>query len=157
MQDLDLAQLFAVNEGLSPAEALKAKYLMKQYMEIIEHCKQGSIKLTKIFMDSRSNKCFPVFSNDNLESILNRFARMYPLESACMVDQFKTDFEDNESGWTKGGSMKMSMRMPNLIKCCGMAISQDFWTSNNGANLRKFKELCPKLVTKERKAKWSGI
>lgn len=136
--------------GVSPAEMMMAKRITAQMLEIAKHCMDGRVKLTKLMIDDKVGLCIPIFSTDNIESLVNRYLKFYPREATIMVKDFQDSIRDNESGWTKAKLMKRDFSMPARLKAWGQAIAWDFWEANNCENMKRFKQLCPKLATRRK-------
>jgi hypothetical protein len=137
--------------NLSPNEFLKAKSMMSQEQQIINHCKDGSVKLTQQIIDMEGGIIFPVFSSDNLESIVNRYLKLYPVEASLLVEEVSERVKSNEYGFSKDGNMKFKVSIPATIIAAGKALSRDFWEVNNGKKINDFIVLCPKLASKNKR------
>jgi CRISPR/Cas system CSM-associated protein Csm4 (group 5 of RAMP superfamily) len=51
------------------------------------------VKLTQAIVDDVMGIVFPVFSNDNLESIVNRYLKLYPHEAKLVLADFNKSFK----------------------------------------------------------------
>jgi len=146
--DLINSIINVVSPNLTPQEFRKAQSMMKQQQDILNHCKNGSVKLTQQLIDIDAGLIFPVYSNDNLESIIKRYVKYYPIETAELVKEVKLRLDTNEFGWSKNKSIKFKVSVPAIILSAGKAISPDYWEHNNGEKLDQFAVLCPKLAAK---------
>jgi hypothetical protein len=137
--------------GYLGAERMElAQKVGHQIIEISKFCKDGRHKLSGINIDTVLGIVFPVFSNDTLESIVDRYIKLYPTESKSMVNEFQLRIKDNETGFSRRKLMKLDCSIPARIKNACKHLDRNFWDVNNGANVDRFKALCPKLATKSK-------
>jgi len=147
------AAIKLTSPNLSDSEFKKARSMMKQTYDIIEHCKNGSVKLTQQIVDLDRAIVFPIFSNDNLETIVDRYNRLYPIEATQMVKEFQAKIAGNESGWSKDGLLKLRCSVPATIYAACKALTplnKEFWTEKE---VKHFCNYCSKLSTKSREGR----
>ena len=137
-------------QGLSERDLKTCKKIASQMQVIVKHCMDSRQKLTSAIIDDEKGIVFPVFNTDNVETIVNRYLTLYPFEAKEFIRGFKVIMKGNESGWSNGRLMKLDFKMPTKIYYAGMAIAPDFWSSDNARNEKRFKELCPALVSRSK-------
>ena len=118
--------------------------------EIAEYCMTGRVKLTQVHADYVMGILFPIFSNDNLESIVERYLKLYAFEAKLVLADFQESIKENETGFSKEKLMKLRTRIPARIHEACKALSPNFWNVDNGKNIDRFIALCPKLATKNK-------
>jgi hypothetical protein len=124
--------------------------IANQFKAIVDYCTGGGNKLVQMLIDTQRGIVFPVFVQDTVETLVNRYVKLYPTEGKVMLKSFQDDFNGNEAGWTKAKLLKMDARMPQKIHTAGQCLDRQFWQLNDGENYKKFKKLCPKLASRSK-------
>jgi hypothetical protein len=100
------------------------------------------------YIHIENNKVFPVYENDTLETILNRYVYTFPEEAKAMISEMKEE-KDNaiaENGMSELRTIRKVTSIPAIIYTACMRFDQNFWKDKN--NIMRFKILCPKLSYK---------
>ena len=152
MKELDRDQFLKasiesiVPTGLSPADVHAAKVIGRQYSDIIARAKETSVKITQIIVDPENVIAFPIFSNDTLESLLKRYRELYRAETIAMLEYVKQKIQENPTGF--GKNLKWNVSVPSRFVSIMKALDKNWWAS--AKNLNHFKQLCPKLCSKNK-------
>lgn len=86
---------------------------------------------------------FPVFNDDTLKSVVDRYFKMYPTEGAAIIEEIK-DLDDRK-GWSKEKSIMLMAKIPSIVYYAMMHLDETFWKKDNFSNMRAFRQLCPYL------------
>jgi hypothetical protein len=135
-----------VPHELNEADIKAARVMGKQYFDIIDRAKNTSTKITQIIYDIENLVVFPVFSNDNLESLLKRYIVAYPDEVAAILEKAKLQHDVNPTGF--GKNLKWQCSIPQRFVQICQALDKNFWA--DAKHLRQFMQLCPKLSAKSK-------
>jgi hypothetical protein len=121
-------------------------------MEWIDEEKIRKDELIALIVPPRNNRwCrMPVYKYDTLQTVAERWVRMYPSESSAMIAEAKAHFAGqlNENGMSQEKLVQKLLTVPDMIYWAMYHIDSDFWNKNNMTAYNKFKELLPVLASK---------
>ena len=92
-------------------------------------------------------KLFPLFLNDTIETIIDRYFKIYPIEAKASLEQVKDLSQDH--GWTDLRTMKLSSSMPAILfHALRRQFPEDFVNKHEiDKILRKIAVIAPKFFT----------
>ena len=89
---------------------------------------------------------FYIYERDTLETVLDRYAELYPTEAKMLVAEIEDMLSANPEGWSTAKYIQWNGKIPDVI-CFGMKhIDNDFWKYEE--NYNKFFRLAPRLCRK---------
>jgi hypothetical protein len=91
----------------------------------------------------------PVYSDDTLEKVCERWAKMYPTEANAMLADAKAKFTDlkNEKGFSTLKLMAAWGSVPDMIFFAMKHIDEDYWNKDAVKHFEQFRMIMPKLCT----------
>lgn len=96
-----------------------------------------------------NNICFPIFHTDTLQDIIDRYAKMFPVEAKATIEQCGIQRDDNPSGMSKGHQLKSLMCIPVILKAAIVELHGEKWFAD-AKNVRKLSTLMPKFRTSDK-------
>jgi len=91
----------------------------------------------------------PVFDDDTLEKVIDRWAKMYPSEASGMIAEAKTKASECDHS-EKFSVLKLTMKLasvPDMVYFAMKHLDSDFWDKNNFKNWNEFFRLMPIMST----------
>ena len=119
--------------------------IAKQFKAIVDYCSNGSDKIINIIVDKDNGIVFPVFSQDTVKRLVDRYVKLYPNEAKIMIKSFA-----EKGKWTGARLMMLRSSMPPRLYQAGQMIDKQYWDINDGEHLNEYEAYCPKLTTRGR-------
>lgn len=129
-------------QATNPADRQRATELVNHWYAQKIGADPSSIKT--LIIDN--NEVFPVFVKDTLETLIDRYAKMYRLEAKAMTELIAEGKKDSPDG--KGHVMQSLMSIPPILKAAICFMYGTEWFTKK-ENIRKLAHLMPKFATCE--------
>ena len=121
-------------------------------MEWIDEEKIRRNELLALIVPPRNRRWnrMPVFKTDTLQTLIDRWLKMYPTEAMGLLAEAKLQFDDqlNQNGMSEEKLIQKLMSVPDMIYWGMYHIDNQYWNKNNLSGYRKFKELLPVFCSK---------
>lgn len=91
----------------------------------------------------------PVFVDDTLEKVIDRWAKMYPTEASGMIAEAKQKASECDHA-EKFSALRLAMKLaavPDMVYWAMKHLEPDFWDKNNFSNWNNFFRLMPVMCT----------
>ena len=95
--------------------------------------------------------CFPIFTSDSVQDVINRYSDLFPIELAQTIDEVSKIRETlhNTSGMSKYKTTMTKLKVPIILYRAIQYVDSDFW--NVQRNINWISQIMSKLSPKGHK------